>query len=308
MKEPPMNTRIKVDGRRLKTERREANMSPCPFISRPCLSAFSLVLLSAFLLIPSALVKAYPPAPHHLLYGTVRDELGNPITVKGAEVILESLSGTVLKTEVFSGDKPGLNYELKVPMDAGLIDEPYQPTALRPTVPFKMFVKVGSKVYLPIEMVADYSHLGQPGRKTRLNLTLGEDSDGDGIPDAWERALLKNGQSLSDINPDGDADGDGMSNLNEYLTGSYAFDGGNGLTLNVVGFQNGAPILEFTGVTGRTYTVQGSENLKEWSAIEFTLEGESDRYSGYYASDIRKLRIVAAPRATNPKFFRLQSQ
>ena len=30
--------------------------------------------------------------------------------------------------------------------------------------------------------------LGKPSETTRLDLTLGEDSDGDGLPDAWERA------------------------------------------------------------------------------------------------------------------------
>jgi hypothetical protein len=39
-------------------------------------------------------------------------------------------------------------------------------------------------------MKGDLSKLGEPGKRTHLDLTLGEDLDGDGIPDAWERALL----------------------------------------------------------------------------------------------------------------------
>ncbi|MDB4777698.1 hypothetical protein OAH08_05025, partial [Verrucomicrobia bacterium] len=36
---------------------------------------------------------AYPPAPHHLLTGMVRDELGNPLTIESAEIIFEAASG-----------------------------------------------------------------------------------------------------------------------------------------------------------------------------------------------------------------------
>ena len=35
-------------------------------------------------------VQAYPPAPHHLFYGQVRDGTGNPLQASGAEVILET--------------------------------------------------------------------------------------------------------------------------------------------------------------------------------------------------------------------------
>ena len=88
---------------------------------------------------------------------------------------------------------------------------------MRFEMPYKIRVRVGSQVYLPIEMVGDLGKMGQPGEETLLNLTLGEDSDGDGLPDAWERALLSQGKDLSDINPGDDTDGDGMSNLDEYI-------------------------------------------------------------------------------------------
>ena len=39
-------------------------------------------------------------------------------------------------------------------------------------------------------MRGDYSALGRPGESTRIDLTLGEDRDGDGLPDAWERTLI----------------------------------------------------------------------------------------------------------------------
>ena len=143
-------------------------------------------LLAALLLTPAAVVEGFPPAPHHLFYGTVRDEYGNPLNFDDVEVILESSAGIQVKGKVVPGLKPGINYELKVPMDAGITGDLYKPTALKPTVPFKVKVKIGSAIYLPIEMLGDFAQLGLPSKSTRLDLTLGEDSDGDGLPDAWE--------------------------------------------------------------------------------------------------------------------------
>src|SRR3569623_417311 len=167
----------------------------------------------AILLIAAALPAshAFPPAPDHIFFGMVRDELGNPISADGAEVLLETDSGVQVKALVVNGSDPGSNYRLSVPMDAGITDDIYKPTALKPTVPFKIWVRINEVRYLPIQMKGDYSQLGQPGQRTRLDLTLGEDTDGDGLPDAWERALISalgGGKSLKDIKPNDDADGD----------------------------------------------------------------------------------------------------
>src|SRR5688572_20337734 len=162
-------------------------------------------------------LRAFPPAPDHIFYGIVRDELGNPLNFAAAELVLETDSGVQLKTRIVNGVQPGVNYHLVVPMDAGITDDLYKPTALRPTVPLKFAVRIKQVRYVPIEMRGDYTRLGEPGQRTRLDLTLGEDSDGDGLPDAWERALLGEGKTLADIKPGDDSDGDGIRNLQEYI-------------------------------------------------------------------------------------------
>ncbi|MHC1762728.1 MAG: hypothetical protein AB9869_00270 [Verrucomicrobiia bacterium] len=164
-------------------------------------------------------VEAFPPAPHHEIYGMVRDELGNPLNTTKGFVTLVSQSGVELKTAIVPGREEGVNYRLIVPMDTGLTADEYRPSALLPTVPFRMQVQIEGVVYLPIEMRGEFSKLGEPAACTRLDLTLGEDSDGDGIPDAWERALiaaLGRQLSLSDIRPGDDTDQDGLQNLQEY--------------------------------------------------------------------------------------------
>jgi len=258
-------------------------------------------------------VRAFPPAPHHTVYGLVRDEWGNPLEVKGAEVVFETLGGTRLRTSVSSSIQPGINYLLKIPMDSGLTADAYQPTAMRPTVPFRMKVVIGKTEYLPIELKGNLSQLGGPGKKTLLNLTLGEDSDGDGLPDAWERALIAQlgaGRTLADIRPGDDADADGLTNLQEYLAGTYAFDPKDGFTLKVIGVQADLPVLEFLTITGRSYAVERSSNLRDWQSAPFQLlQGStaSSEVSDYRASDVKILRVQVPAPADPPErsFFRL---
>ncbi len=215
-------------------------------------------------------VQAYPPAPFHLFYGMLRDEYGTPINVAGAEVILETSSGVKIQTTVNPGIESGANYRLEVPMDAGLTAAPYQPSALRPLVPFRIKVRIGGGTYLPIEMAANFAKLGQPGQRTRLNLTLGEDNDGDGLPDAWERLV---NPDISLVKPGADA-GNGLTFLETYYAGTYVVDPKNGFTLSILDFNKGAPLLEFLAVNGRTYTVLGSRDLKTWNVVPFRVPAE----------------------------------
>lgn len=127
----------------------------------------------------------------------------------------------------------------------------YSATALRPTVGFRMRVIVGNQVYLPMEMVGRLESLGEPAGITVLDLTLGEDTDGDGLPDAWERELARRlGLNLEDIHPDDDPDGDGLSNREEYLAGTYAYDPANGFLLTIENGDDARPLLRFLAVPG----------------------------------------------------------
>ncbi len=260
---------------------------------------------------------AFPPAPHHTIYGTVRDQMGNPLVVTNAEVVLETLTGVQLKTMVVPNLKPGANYRLQVPMDAGLTADAYKPTALRPTAPFRLKVKIGATTYVPIEVSANYSNLGKPAQSTRLDLTLGEDSDGDGLPDAWERALiaaLGGGLTVEDIRPNDDVDGDGLSNLQEYLAGTYAFDPQDGFRLDIVDHANGNPVLEFLAIRGRSYALEASRDLQSWTPAQFRLLTDTVDVTGrdcYQATDVHLQRIEALPpgeQAPDHLFYRAKVQ
>ncbi len=258
---------------------------------------------------------AFPPAPPHLIHGMVRGELGDPLTVTNATVILETGTGVQVKTTVIPLLAEGENYRLYVPMDSGLLAEPYKPTALNPTAPFRMAVKIGNIAYLPIEMTGDFRNLGRSGGETRIDLTLGEDLDGDGLPDAWERAIiaaLGGTLTLADIDGNDDSDGDGMKNLDEYYAGSYAFDPQDGFRLDIARMNGAAPVVRFTALKGRSYRIVASADLKEWQTAEFRIPGSSapDTFTPSYASqDYRQLEVEIETQPDGEvRFFKLVVQ
>jgi hypothetical protein len=241
---------------------------------------------------------AFPPAPYHTLHGMVRNELGEPLDVSSAKVYLATSSGTTaIAADVGARLSPGDNYALQVPMDADIAPDNYQSTALRPFLPFKLKVRIGNVSYLPIEMKGDYATLGRPGEATRIDLTLGEDSDGDGLPDAWERTLItaSGGKlTLADIKPGGDYDGDGISNLDEYLAGTYAFNPADGFVLKMIGANADSSLFEFLAIRGRTYSIQASADFSHWAPVEFRLGGGgagAALVQSYLATDVRNLRV-----------------
>lgn len=256
--------------------------------------------------------QAFPPAPHHTLYGLVRNQWGDPIDVADAIIYIQTTNTIGVKAPVVPTTQAGVNYRLNVPMDAGIAADLYSPTALRRSQPYQLKVQIGSTIYLPIEMALGAPTLGQPAQSTRLDLTLGEDTDGDGLPDAWEEAImLALGGTLAGITPNGDADADGMSNLDEYLAGTYAFDPNDGFRLSVVWLNPNDATLEFLAVRGRTYSILASSDLQQWTPVQFRVATFGDfgglvgpLQSSYASRDVRYLRLIASfqPGATQRYF------
>ncbi len=267
-----------------------------------------LALLTA--LLPLA-AMAFPPAPPHQIYGIVRDQIGNPLS-DGAEVIFEASSGVILKTFVVARSEPGVNYSLDVPMDAGLTSDLYNPTALMPTAPFRLRVKVGKTTFLPIEMTGNLSTLGHPGGRTRIDLTLGVDSDGNGLPDAWEQAVaafLGRKWQSGQIRPDDLYPGTGMTYRQVYLAGTYAVSPTEGFALQIVHSPGTAPNLAFTAVKGRTYTLQAASVLGQWTDVSFRLlplTSNAAPLFAYQATETRRIEIEPPLVGEQPaRFFRL---
>ncbi len=252
--------------------------------------------LLGLLLCSSAL--AFPPAPHHTLYGLVRNQFGDPINIFPSDVYLETPSRIQLQASVVASVEPGVNYRIEVPMDSGTSAEAnaYKPTALKPFFHFTLKVQIGQTTYVPMEMVGNFAKIGQPGLSTRIDLTLGADTDGDGLPDAWEQSLIDiYGGTLASIRPEDDSDGDGISNLDEYRAGTYAFDPADGFRLVLAGVDEAASKLEFLTLRGRNYTIQASSNLQDWKTVGFqvlTGEAKGPIRNDYLGLDVRLLQVA----------------
>ncbi len=105
-------------------------------------------------------------------------------------------------------------------------------------------------------------------RVQTTSIAAGADTDGDGLPDAWER---QNWGQLRPL-PGVDSDGDGASNLAEYLAGTDPRDPNS--VLRIASFQVNADFptwLDMTwgSVASRQYAIQYRDDLatNSWSDL-----------------------------------------
>lgn len=98
------------------------------------------------------------------------------------------------------------------------------------------------------------------------------DSDGDGLPDEWESLY-----GVSDS--DEDADGDGVTNLQEYRAGTDPTNSTSFLQIDTVTFSAGRVTLEFTALANRTYSILSKPQLdaSAWSKFRDVPVASADR-------------------------------
>ena len=115
---------------------------------------------------------------------------------------------------------------------------------------------------------------------------------------------------LTDINGGDDFDRDGMSNLDEYIAGTYAFDGRDRLQLRIVETKNGISRMRFLAITGRGYRLEASADLENYAPAEFsTSEDASEPVRSYRAASVGYMDIYVPVDAENPtKLYRLNVQ
>ena len=189
---------------------------------------------------------------------------------------------------------------------------------------FTLGVVLNDIVYYPIEMSSPHT-VGRPGERVRLDLTLGVDSDGDGIPDAWEQSQLyaggiapgPDGWDLSLMTRDGDFDGDGISNWREYIAGTYATDATDYLAPQIVGTGQTHARLRFFAIHGKVYDLESSTDLATWTSAALYLRDpestDSDDIANpptpqasVQATDTDFLDLYAPTSASGRTFYRLK--
>lgn len=276
------------------------------------LSLFSIVCV-ALGLAGAHRAVGFPPVPSHTVFGLIRDQFGVPLTDTSAQVFFQTAAGTNLATTVQPALASGVNYQFSVPLDAGLTADAYQPTAQLPAAPFRVQVKLGTQVYVPIELAGNFAQLGQPAGSTRMDLTLGLDSDGDGLPDAWELAMIAAGHlniSLKEFKPDTRISGNSMTVREAYLAGTYPWNPTDGFRLNIVGFQEALPIVEFMALRGHTYIIRASEDLTTWKQVRFQPSGVTGAIPQFLfeTNQLSRIRVAILDPETSGvrRFYRLQ--
>jgi hypothetical protein len=144
---------------------------------------FSLVALLATV----CSTHAFPPAPYYTLYGTVRDQVGQTVTAEGAELIVLKGGVEIGRTPIDSTGRPDRNYELTIRIDHNRSGTTfYTDKAVAAQGLFSLVVEINGSLFYPIEVSGNLT-AGKGSELVRLDLNLGEDLDGDGLPDVWEQ-------------------------------------------------------------------------------------------------------------------------
>jgi Tol biopolymer transport system component len=126
-----------------------------------------------------------------------------------------------------------------------------------------------------------------------VKLGLG-DADNDGMDDDWEVAYFGN----LNRNGAGDQDGDGQSDLQEFLAGTDPTNGGSILrVLTVTPMAGGSTTVVWSAVVGRSYVVQYKDSLDAaiWSNASAVISANSTSmaFNHNSASAQRYYRVVA---------------
>jgi hypothetical protein len=255
---------------------------------------------------------AFPPAPPFTIHGIARDSFGWALKASDqGTVVVKRGSAVVAEAPINESIRAGENFRVQVPMDVNPSD-PYQATAQAPGVNFTIEVRFPGSTMLVNSLTVSQRTIGQPGDSVFLDFTIGVDSDGDGIPDAWEWWQL--GEmgigpghprwSLTTLGT-GDYDGDGTSDYIEYLAGTFAFLNTETLSLNIEGIEpDGASRLRAFMVVEKNYRVEVSADLVTWAPVSVRIDSATAALrTTFEAADTREVTLYAPVSGTPGKLF-----
>lgn len=233
-------------------------------------STLRLCLLGVWLLAAGCSAWAEGiPEPNLVLYGEVRNATDGSRVTRGtlAWTFKPAGGGQTIHANVELTNVLGqFSYVLFLPCETKLATE----TTPTNTVPLTTLNASFDRSQVTVEglaaqLVAPASYQWvlsskDRGRVERVDLLINQsstDSDNDGLPDWWE---LQYFGSLAP-QPGDDPDGDGLTNLEEYLNGTDPTH--FSIVVTVAETIQAQPQLKWNSVAGRTYTVLRATNLTQ---------------------------------------------
>lgn len=225
---------------------------------------FGLMGFSAF---------AFPPAPFIQVHGVVRDEFGWVLDATDAFVLVNVGEDEVARGRIGFDPLRARSYELRLPVSSFAVEEGAEPRSntLDPGARFTFSVELDGEIHLPIEVAFGEEFTGNPGEIVEVDLTLGADTDRDGLPDDWEYFQLQSAgispgsdlYSLNTLSLEADTDGDGQSNLAEFTSGTFAFDAVDVFQLENIEYHAATGMFEMKVfvVFGKRYQLLENDDL-----------------------------------------------
>jgi hypothetical protein len=266
-----------------------------------------------WLLAAAARLAAFPPGPSYTIYGIVRDQVGATLSVEGADIVLLRDNKEIGRAPILTEVRGDLNYELAIAIDQNRTgSRSYSSKSVPAQGVYSLVVEMNGAKFYPIE-VSGTLRAGNGGERVQLDLNLGADTDHDGLPDAWEEWQLyqagilpgANGWDLSLVTRDGDLDGDGISNYDEYLAGTFAGDATERFELILRNRTSTQLEFQFFAITGKVYHIEESADLKTWSQVAFSITPAGTPSKIYRATAVDILPAYVATPAGTSRFYRL---
>ena len=251
----------------------------------------SLALAAALLLSVGAPVPAGVPQPMFFFYGEARDAFGWPFqNGAGATVVARQGTNECASYTIRGPIYPGINFVLPIYLHDANANVAYSDKAVRSGSSVQILI-VQDGVTQELMGGSDGYVVGEAARFKNIILTAGTDLDHDGLPDAWERELIAylddpRYTTIWDINPNDDADGDGVSNLNEFLAGTFVFLKDDYFRIDFLRPAGDLLELGFLSVPGKAYSLLESTNVVSpvWSAAFYAATPlgplQTDAFSG----------------------------